>query len=89
MFQFLRLQGKLQQRGKEEINIIDVNADDFTDPSEITKHLTEEQSYQPHKKDGGPSSQQKRKHQISYLAFQVSHCFLMLSSWYSDASETL
>lgn len=70
--QFLRLQGK-KQRGKEEITLIDVNADDFTDPSEITKHLTEEQTYQSHKKkDNQPTGQQKRKHQIQYLAFQVS-----------------
>ena len=69
--QFLRLQGR-KQRGKEEINLIDVNADDFTDPSEIAKHLSEEQTYQSHrKKDNQPSGQQKRKHQIHYLAFQV------------------
>jgi proline-rich protein PRCC len=60
-------------QGKEEINLIDVNADDFTDPSEITKHLTEEQTYQSHrKKDKEITGQQKRKHQITYLAFQVT-----------------
>lgn len=74
LLQFLRLQGK-KQRGKEEITLIDVNADDYTDPSEITKHLTEEETYQSHrKKDNQPSGQQKRKHQIHYLAFQVSLC---------------
>lgn len=70
-FQFLRLQGK-QQRGREEINFVDVKADDFVDPSELIKNLSEESSYQPHRqKDNLPTSQQKRKHQITYLAYQV------------------
>ena len=40
----------------------------------LTKQLTEESQYtsaQSHKKKDGPTSQQKRKHQITYLAFQV------------------
>ncbi|KAH3833282.1 hypothetical protein DPMN_106588 [Dreissena polymorpha] len=86
--EFLRLQGK-QKRGREEINIIDVNADDFTDPSEITKHLTEEQSYQSHrKKDDQPSSQQRRKHQIGYLAFQAKERELELKNQWSQNKMT-
>ncbi|KAL4227759.1 hypothetical protein ACF0H5_013195 [Mactra antiquata] len=86
--EFLRLQGK-NQRGKEEINLIDVNADDYTDPSEITKHMTEESSYQPHrKKDNQPSSQQKRKHQIHYLAFQAKERELELKNQWSQNRQT-
>lgn len=86
--EFLRLQGK-KQHGREEINIIDVNADDFTNPSELTKHLTEEQAYQSHrKKDNQPSSQQKRKHQIHYLAFQAKERELELQNQWSQNKQT-
>ncbi|WAR00245.1 PRCC-like protein [Mya arenaria] len=86
--EFLRLQGK-QQRGREEINIINVNADDFTDPSEIMKNMTEEQSYQSHKKNGDqPSSQQRRKHQIGYLAFQAKERELELKNQWSQNKMT-
>lgn len=38
----------------------------------LVKQLTEEVNYRPsHKKFHGPSSLQKRKHQITYLAYQV------------------
>ncbi|CAA3032949.1 Hypothetical predicted protein, partial [Olea europaea subsp. europaea] len=37
----------------------------------LTKALSQETAYRPsHKKGDGPTSQQKRKHQITYLAFQ-------------------
>lgn len=86
--EFLRLQGKKMQ-GKEEINLIDVNADDFTDPSEITKHLTEEQTYQSHrKKDKEITGQQKRKHQITYLAFQAKERELELKNQWSQNRQT-
>ena len=48
-----------------------MNADDFTNPADIQKHLSEEQTHQSHKKKDGPTSTQKRKHQITYLAHQV------------------
>ncbi|KAK6179335.1 hypothetical protein SNE40_011722 [Patella caerulea] len=81
--QFLRLQGK-KERGKEEINIIDANMDDMINNDiEITRSLTEESEYKAHrKKDNMPSSQQKRKHQITYLAFQAKERELELkNSW--------
>ena len=71
--QLLRLQGK-RLSGREEINIIDVCADDRLDPSELTKNITEETDMMSHSKKKNkdlPSSQQKRKHQITYLAFKV------------------
>ncbi len=72
----MKILGK-KQRGKESINIIDVNADDALDPSELMKHITEEtgldrKSHNKKLNKDMPSSQQKRKHQITYLAFQVS-----------------
>ena len=72
-WQFLRMQGK-KFRGKEAINIIDINADDQTVDVDLSKGLSEEKDTRSHsrKKDGLPSSQQRRKHQITYLAFQVS-----------------
>lgn len=71
VFQFLRLQGK-NQRGKEEIHFIDVNADDFISTADYQKALSEETEYRSsHKKKDGPTSQQKRKHHITYLAHQV------------------
>ncbi|XP_045156321.1 proline-rich protein PRCC-like [Mercenaria mercenaria] len=86
--EFLRLQGK-KQRGKEEINLIDVNADDYTDPSEVTKYLSEEQTHQSHrKKDNQPSGQQKRKHQIHYLAFQAKERELELKNQWSQNRQT-
>ncbi|XP_050402520.2 proline-rich protein PRCC [Patella vulgata] len=81
--QFLRLQGK-KERGKEEINIIDANMDDMINNDiEITRSLTEESEYKAHrKKDNMPSSKQKRKHQITYLAFQAKERELELkNSW--------
>uniref|UniRef100_K1QLL4 Proline-rich protein PRCC n=1 Tax=Magallana gigas TaxID=29159 RepID=K1QLL4_MAGGI len=68
--EFLRMQGK-KHRGKESINIVDVNADDFISTVDVHKSMTEEQPERTsHKKGDGPSSQQKRKHQITYLAHQ-------------------
>ena len=53
---------------------MDVNADDFTSTTEYQKALSEETEYRSsHKKNDGPTSQQKRKHQITYLAHQVKY----------------
>ena len=72
LFKFQRLQGK-RKRGLESINFVDANVDDYVDPSEVSKHFTEETGYVSHKsKDNQPTQQQKRKKQITYLAFQVS-----------------
>ena len=79
-FQFLKLQGK-PKRGKEEINIMDVNTADFISTVEVTKSLSEEQEHRSHKKKDMPSSQQRRKHQIGYLAFQVGVCPWGAAKW--------
>lgn len=67
------MQGK-KQRGREVIDFIDIHSDDQkVSELEIAKNMTEEvdpASY-AHRKGDGPSGQQKRKHQITYLAYQV------------------
>ncbi|KAK7496827.1 hypothetical protein BaRGS_00011807 [Batillaria attramentaria] len=89
--QFLRLapgSGK-RKRSQEGIEIIDANVDDYVDPSELMKGMTEESSYQPHrKKDNMPSSQQRRKKQITYLAFQAKERELELKNQWSQNRMT-
>ncbi|OWF46948.1 proline-rich protein PRCC-like [Mizuhopecten yessoensis] len=82
--EFLRMQGK-KQRGKEEINIVDVNADDFISAVDIQKAMSEETKgeYAAHRKKDGPTSQQKRKHHITYLAHQAKETELELKNQWS------
>lgn len=81
--EFLKMQGK-KQRGKEEINIVDVNADDFISTVDIQKTMSEEtKEYAAHRKKDGPTSQQKRKHQITYLAHQAKETELELKNQWS------
>uniref|UniRef100_A0A1E1XFS8 Putative mitotic checkpoint protein prcc n=1 Tax=Amblyomma aureolatum TaxID=187763 RepID=A0A1E1XFS8_9ACAR len=66
----VRLRGKRQ----EEINIIDVCADNQIDKSQILiRGLTEQPTYSSHKEtsDFNTSQQHRRKHQITYLAQQA------------------
>lgn len=66
----VRLRGKRQ----EEINIIDVCADNQIDKSQILiRGLTEQPTYSSHKdtSDFNTSQQHRRKHQITYLAQQA------------------
>lgn len=77
--EFLKLQGK-PKRGKEEINILEVNTADFISTAEVTKSLSEEQEYRSHKKKDMPSAQQRRKHQIGFLAFQAKERELELKN---------
>ena len=62
------------------MNIIDVNVDTQIagNSIELTKGLTEESEMVSHSKKGKdlPSSQSKRKHQITYLAHKVSILFI-------------
>lgn len=82
--EFLRMQGK-KHRGKESINIVDVNADDFISTVDVHKSMTEEQPERmSHKKGDGPSSQQKRKHQITYLAHQAKEREIELKNEWSN-----
>ncbi|XP_060073608.1 proline-rich protein PRCC-like [Ylistrum balloti] len=81
--EFLRMQGK-KQRGKEEINIVDVKADDFISTVDVQKAMSEEtKEYASHRKKDGPTSQQKRKHQITYLAHQAKETELDLKNQWS------
>lgn len=66
----VRLRGKRQ----EEINIIDVCADNHIDKSQILiRGLTEQPTYSAHSdtSDFNTSQQHRRKHQITYLAQQA------------------
>ncbi|ESP00678.1 hypothetical protein LOTGIDRAFT_157968 [Lottia gigantea] len=82
--QFLRIQGK-KRRGKEDINIIEANMNDYINSNdiELTKTLTEESTHQPHRnKDSMPTGKEKRKHQITYLAFQAKEReFELKNAW--------
>lgn len=81
------LQGKKRSRGQEDINIIDVSQDDQLPKSEewLTKGLTEERaSYSHRKKTHMPTSQQRRKHQITYLAFQAKERELELKNQWAQ-----
>ncbi|XP_076443325.1 proline-rich protein PRCC-like [Babylonia areolata] len=86
--QFLRISGK-RKRGQEDIQIIDANVDDYVDPSDLMKGISEESSYQPHrKKENMPSTQQRRKKQITYLAFQAKERELELKNAWSQNRMT-
>lgn len=84
---FLRLQGK-KQRGREEINIVDVKADDFIGEVDLMKNISAETEYVSKKKEDGPTSQQKRKHQITYLAHQAKERELELKNQWSQNRMT-
>jgi len=57
------------------MQLIEVSGDAIMpDPNEwLTKQMTQEQDTKTHshRKNDGPTTQQRRKHQITYLAFQV------------------
>lgn len=86
--EFLRLQGK-NLHGKEVIQFIDINADDYVSTTAYQKSFSEESSYtSSHKKKDGPTSQQKRKHQITYLAHQAKERELELKNAWSQGKMT-
>ncbi|KAG8232769.1 hypothetical protein J437_LFUL012907 [Ladona fulva] len=78
------------RRGRQEISesqIIDVCGEShLPDPKEwLTKQLTEEQETRSHRRrDGGPTTQQRRKHQITYLAFQAKERELELKNQWAQ-----
>ncbi|CAL1263183.1 unnamed protein product [Larinioides sclopetarius] len=77
---------KMLGRKKEDIQIIDVNADDQLIGREqwLMQSLTEEKIHRPSKRKGEmPTQQQKRKHQITYLAFQAKERELDLKNEWS------
>jgi hypothetical protein len=75
---FLQLQhlcGRRAKRQHQDMQLIEVNGDAIMpNPNEwLTKQMTQEQETKTHshRKNDGPTTQQRRKHQITYLAFQV------------------
>ncbi|XP_029643567.1 proline-rich protein PRCC [Octopus sinensis] len=86
--QFQRLQGK-NQRGKEQIQLMNVNADDFIDKSLLTKTLTQEMPRHSYKKNkDAPSKKSRNKHQITYLAYQAKERELELKNQWSQNKMT-
>lgn len=84
-----KLKGKRNRH--EEINIIDVNADDQIGNSAdmVAKYGTEEITHRPsRKKKDMPTAQQRRKHQITYLAFQAKERELELRQQWSANRQT-
>ena len=79
----VRLMGKRRGKG-EEINFIDVSADDalLTRDEWMTKALSEEKPAHSFskKREGLPSQKQKQKHQITYLAHQAKERELELKN---------
>lgn len=88
--EFLKIQGR-HRRELENIDIIDVNAtDQLSDKNEwLMKSLTEESTYtSSRKKANMPTQQQKRKHQITYLAFQAKEREMDLKNQWAMNSRT-
>lgn len=75
---FLRLKG----RTKEEVNFIEINgSDQMPKPEDWLKSISEEQTHRPaHKKGQMPNAQSRRKHQITYLAYQAKERELELKN---------
>ncbi|XP_041464690.1 proline-rich protein PRCC-like [Lytechinus variegatus] len=85
---FAKMVGK-NKRGKEEIQFIDIKADDQIGPTaglqDMVKSMTEEKEYRGKlKKEQLPTSQQKRKHQITYLARQAKERELELKNQWAE-----
>lgn len=81
-FQIRQLCGTRGKRKREEIQIVDVNQQDvLADAREwLMKGLMDDTTKRvssSKKKGDEPTSQQRRKHQITYLAHQVSIKYLI------------
>ncbi|CAB1443383.1 unnamed protein product [Pleuronectes platessa] len=89
---FMRLQGK-RNRGKEEVKFLEIKGDDQLSGNQqwMTKSMTEEkqnrQSFSK-KKGEGPTGQQRRKHQITYLIHQAKERELELKNSWADNKLT-
>lgn len=85
----LRKLGARKRKG-EELVVREVDASSLLpDATEWTKHLSEETAYRPsHKKHEGPTSQQKRKHHITYLAFQAKANELDLKNQWANNRQS-
>ncbi|XP_067884599.1 proline-rich protein PRCC [Heterodontus francisci] len=84
---FKRLQGK-RNRGKEEVSFVEIKGDDQLSGSQqwLMKSLSEEKDMKSFSKKRGeqPTSQQRRKHQITYLIHQAKERELELKNAWSD-----
>ncbi|XP_064608289.1 proline-rich protein PRCC-like [Liolophura sinensis] len=86
--EFLKLQGK-KARGREQVNFIDIDTNEFTGTQDLMKTLTVEQEHTSHrKKDNQPSGRQRHKHQITYLAFQAKERELTLKNQWAQNRQT-
>ncbi|XP_033634347.1 proline-rich protein PRCC-like isoform X2 [Asterias rubens] len=90
--EFRRVMGK-RNIGKEAINMIEIAADEQIGPNNgldwMTKSLTEEKEYRVKlKKEQLPSGQQKRKHQITFLAHQAKERELELKNQWANNRQT-
>ncbi|CAG0898829.1 unnamed protein product, partial [Darwinula stevensoni] len=85
----VKLEGRGRRRG-EEIEIMDVKADDVMPPIEqiLTKQLSQEVKSFGGRRGPGPSSQQRRKHQITYLAHQAKERELDLKNEWAQNRMT-
>ncbi|PNF24107.1 hypothetical protein B7P43_G03242 [Cryptotermes secundus] len=85
-----RLCGRRAKRQQQDMQLIEVNgATIMPDPKEwFTKQMTQEQETKihshSHRKNDGPTTQQRRKHQITYLAFQAKENELELKNQWSQ-----
>jgi len=74
--QFQKAFGKHAPKG--EIKVINVHLDEVMSGVDVTKNLPNDaepmMSHSKKRNKDMPSSQQKRKHQISFLAFKVCRC---------------
>ncbi|XKL60979.1 hypothetical protein PGB90_008036 [Kerria lacca] len=71
----------------DDIQLIDIQEDKILAESKeaLAKYLTDEETYRPsRKKFGGPSSLEKRKHQITYLAYQAKERELELKNQWAN-----
>lgn len=80
--------GNKKKRQQMAMNIVDLSGEEVMPDSKewLLKQLSEEKKVRSHshKKGTGPSSQQRRKHQITYLAFQAKAQELELQNQWAN-----
>ncbi|KAK6636561.1 hypothetical protein RUM43_010223 [Polyplax serrata] len=80
--------GGKKKRQQTPMNIIDLSGEEIMPDSKewLLKQFTEEKRGRgtSHRKSNGPSSQQRRKHQITYLAFQAKEQELELQNQWAN-----
>ncbi|XP_022105540.1 proline-rich protein PRCC-like isoform X2 [Acanthaster planci] len=90
--EFQRLMGK-RNVGRESVNVVNVAADDVIGPTShldwLKKNLTEEKEYRAKlRKEQLPTGQQRRKHQITFLAHQAKERELELKNQWANNRQT-